>query len=148
MVMLLVGRGRRRAREHLPAGRPRRRGGHSASSFLTFLARGLSSSTSPARRRLRDADLCSSRWARFFCRVITLPLRVTRKRFLAPLWVFCLGMIVLTDRRGGRSCAGGGLPAHRRGGSGVGVGRGRVVLGGLGADRGEHHHHVAPVHLR
>src|SRR5580704_6384058 len=45
---------------------------------------------------MRD-DLCSNMWLRLARRRITLPVPVSRNRFLAPLWVFIFGMVAVVS---------------------------------------------------
>jgi len=51
-------------------------------------------STGLAKWRLRFGDFFSSMWLEKECRPRSLPFAVTRKRFLAPEWVFILGIAV------------------------------------------------------
>src|SRR5690606_14008343 len=110
------------------------------------------SSVIPVRRRFRREDFFSRMWFRFEFRRMILPVPVTLKRFLAPEWVFILGMVgplcrfpacragerAARGRRGdvaGSDGAGGGSAGRRRFGVAVGGGRcvGRLgVLAGLG----------------
>src|SRR4029453_2414146 len=48
-------------------------------------------STSRPRRRLRPGVFFSSRWFSLVCRRTSLPVLVTRKRRVAPRWLFILG---------------------------------------------------------
>src|SRR6476660_2666067 len=62
------------------------------SIFRMTLASPLKTILSPARRRVSLEGLFSRLWRRFACWRRSLPLPVSLKRFLAPLWVFIFGM--------------------------------------------------------
>src|SRR5438477_6861345 len=47
----------------------------------------------PRRLRRRFFDFRDAKWLVPAERCLTLPLAVNRKRFLVPLWVFCLGIV-------------------------------------------------------
>ena len=58
-----------------------------------FLVQHLGAAQVPLRLWLIRA----AKWLVPAWRCFTLPLAVTRKRFLTPLWVFCLGMMISAE---------------------------------------------------
>src|SRR5690606_33274730 len=63
--------------------------------FLMTLASAGASTWSWLRRRLRCPDFTSRLWRMPACCFMTLPVPVILKRFLAPEWLFCLGILFL-----------------------------------------------------
>src|SRR5690606_39265303 len=64
-------------------------------SLLMFLMLAFATGSSWLRRRLRWPDLTSRLCRIPACCFMSLPLPVILKRFLAPEWVFCLGILFL-----------------------------------------------------
>src|SRR5437588_67109 len=62
------------------------------SRVLTRASSGLAISDGRDWRRLRLGDFFSRMWVEKARRPLTFPVAVTRKRFLAPEWVFIFGM--------------------------------------------------------
>src|SRR3954451_2913946 len=68
---------------------------HLCSSSLTRFSSGFATITGRPSRRLRLGRFWPVLWVSIACRARSLPLAVLRKRFLAPEWVFILGMSAL-----------------------------------------------------
>src|SRR5690554_400865 len=82
--------------------------GHLPSSFLILGASAGETTLSLARRRVRRLDLRSNRWRAPACSRMTLPVPVTRKRFLAPECVLFFGTCVLSFVSPACGCGRGG----------------------------------------